>query len=342
MKLNQFKEKFNQKHLRKQTAQKQPQSIVEQDLFDEMALSNEVSADVKREYMFLHDHLADVFPFTYETVKTMVDSSPYMDYLKGQERPNDVYTAEYLPFHLVDSNWVAKYVMNVMQAKNPHQKLTFENVKAYVEHSVHFEVCRNKYEDDIVKAQITYMMDHDKPNGLMPYYNPQMAKPLGDWDMQFREQARRALGFTARLHPYSVEVGLERHADLWRPQTMDETFEDLYQRQQKWIDLDQPDLDQTKQAEFKANYKAAWMKQREHSYYHSHKRVIDELGTATANMRMSGSEAFNACREVVFYEGKHFHAYREAYKNVKAREAAAEVCQNVVASNPTQSNELSR
>lgn len=292
--------------------------------FDELNLPQNTTADVKSDYLTLHRSLPEIFPLDEHMLQNLVDHSRYVDYLQGEVRPNNIYTLEYLPFHLVDENWVANYVVNVICTKNPQQRLNRDNVKNYVQHSGHFIARREKFESMLVKAQIKYMMSHDQPNGFMPYYNPKIAKELSDWDLQFREMARRALTFTAMLDRHSVEVGIEEHANLWRHQCMEEEFEKRYGCFQKWIDLDNRRLDRNHQVKFKLNFKNnfknAWLQNREYEYYQNHKQAIDELGLANKNMKMTTTEIFKVRQKAFNYESRIYEAYSRALKNVRNQE----------------------
>ena len=338
MKLTKTKNLFHKQQLRK-TVQPELETVVEdaEIMFDEFNLPAATPAAARHDYLVVNQYLKQILPADAPHIQNLVDNSVYVDHLQGNQRPVNIYTEEYLPFHLMETDWVAQYVVNTVKSVAPHEALNLDNVKEYVEHSINFDFSRKLYEDAIVEAQIKYMMNNDKPNGLMPYYNPELAKRVPNWDMQFREIARRSLEFTARLDPHSVETGLEKHADLWRPQTMDFTFESVYNDYQKWIDLDQPNQDPAAKALFKQAYKQAWLKNREYEYYQSNKNIIDQTGTATANMKLTAQEAYQVGRECATYELAHMKAFTAAYKHFRHQHAATAA--------PTQSaptNELGR
>lgn len=265
----------------------------------------------ERVFAFLERHLRNMFPSA-DAVQQWIKNVKHEAY-----RPNNIYTAEFLPFHTRDNLWLAKYTVQSVQPENTNIK--FADVKAFVANSTAFDTARNQYELDLVKAQIQFLMDpKHMPNGLM------MLASLEDqreWSRERKNKdtcecfrgdvvrAMRALG----LNQHTTEVGLEINADLWRRQNMESTFQWHYESIAAWHPtelrhlLAEHHMTRTELDQMGAQYREIWLKLREYQYYYDHKAIIDELGTATDNMKMSTDEA---CQLAV--QAAHWH---QRYKN---------------------------
>ena len=258
----------------------------------------------------LANMMPDIFPNEHE-IQMMLRRLEYQD---QATRPNKIYTAEYLPFHIRDNKWLTQYVHEVVSQKRLRCIIGLKDIQDYVENSGVFYSSRDQYEENLIKAQIQYMLTKPVPNGLMvsqraPYQHHYMA----DYDKFFRKQLVKALSQTG-INKYKIEAGIERNAHLWRQQVMTQTFENLY------YPHPYPELIEKHQefdtwwgrlAQMKKEHQAAWLKYRELDYYAQHKAIIDRTGTATENMKMTGSDASQLLNEVKQYNTIHSQFFND-------------------------------
>ncbi len=255
----------------------------------------------QRAFRFLEPYLPNIFPSA-EATQQWINTVEY-----AENRPEYVYRAEFLPFHTRDNRWLAKYTAQIVKPANANIKLA--DVKNFVAHANAFDHARNQYELDLVKAQIQYLMEPEHtPNGLMMLSPHEVLnkrpQPKKDACENFRAKIIRAMRILG-LDPHNIEVGLETNANLWRKQTMEQAFVNYYENFSKFRqnELDQRIADRrTSWKELmrqEQQYRAIWVKLREYRYYFDHQPIIDELGTATDNMKMSTDEAFQLNMEAV-------------------------------------------
>ena len=124
-----------------------------------------------------------------------------------------------------------------------------------------------------------------------------------DCDEFFR---RHALSYfiLKGFDPHTIEINLEKNADIWRKHAMLKAFENICNLE--ILQNDFPDV-QTKKVEFyrkKYSFRKLWLRYREYEYYQRHKSVINELGLATDNMKISHKDA-----DKLYYKMQ--SAYRE-------------------------------
>lgn len=258
----------------------------------------DLTADTLRQqrvFEFLELYLPNMFP-PKKVVQAWINNVKYEAY-----RPENVYRPEFLPFHTRDDRWLAKYAAQIIKPENANIK--FADLKDFVTKSAAFDTARNQYELDLVKAQIQFLMDPEhEPNGLMKFTN---LSDQREWSRQrenkdscecFRLDVVRAMKVLG-INQHTAEVGLETNADLWRRQKMENTFQSRYVGISYWHPdelnqlLAEHHMTRAELDQMGAQYRDLWLKLREYRYYGDHQAIIDELGTATENMKMSPDQA---------------------------------------------------
>lgn len=260
----------------------------------EMARTNQIADE-----RILCDSLNQMFP-DQEYVLYSVSKLKYQD---KKERINQTYTAEYLPLHTRDNAWLTRYAYQVASERDPQVKLKWKYVENYVAESPAFDIMRNEYEQRVLRAQIPYMLNKPTPNGLMDENCcPHNYNGLPNFDRFFRNEVIRCMARFG-MDEHNVEIALERSADLWREQSMIQSFENVYYPLTVLTDIHKSidpwwrRLDKLKQA-----HQSVWLKVREYEYYQDHHEVIDELGLATENMQLKPSEVEKAKKKLIKFE----------------------------------------
>ncbi len=311
---------------------------------------------IQRDFDLLRKYLSDMFPTDASTSFAPFNrflTEDLNDYIianikSDDNRPQNLYTEELLPFHTRDNLWLAKYIQESIKyinkihqliheknipdnvnplnqnkgAKSKQPKIKFTHILKFIENSSDFDTTRNLFEVDVIRAQIRYMMKAKQPNGLLmkseynptyglfmlkSVYEPATARTYRNCDKTFRQgvlYAAEQLG--VNLH--SAEIALEKHADLWRTETMTDAFYNQYRLV--------PTKKGTSEDAFNwysinfecEKIKPIWLKRREYQYYLEHKEIIDELGTVTPAMKMSTEELNKIDEEIAIWR-KHYRAY---------------------------------
>lgn len=267
-------------------------------------LANQDAMESKHDFDLLAEIMPDVFPRGI-AVKLQVERLPQQD---PKTRPNNVYTEDYLPYHVHDDAWLTNYVSAVAKSKHPKRMIGRDNIQDYVQHSGIFYACRSRYESELFRAQIQYMLHKPMPNGLMTDATPYQNRHALDYDKTFRQALQTALAQTG-LSQHMVEVRIEENADVWRKAVMKQAFENHF------YPHPYPELIEThkefdpwwgEMAKIKQAHQDVWLQCREYNYYFEHKDVIDHTNTATAAMQLNQQDAFN-----LFAENSRYTALRD-------------------------------
>ena len=247
----------------------------------------------------LYDNLAKMFP-DQKDVEYVVAR---LKYQSPKERPNNIYTEDYLPYHTRDNNWLARYAAKVVSAAEPQARLHGKYVENFVAESSAFDIMRREYEQRLVRAQIPYMLEKPTPNGLMDINCcPHNYNDVPNYDNFFRNEVIRCLSRFG-IDDHSLEIALERNADLWRKQTMIQSFENVYYPLTVLTDIHKTILPWWRRVDkLKQAHQVVWLKVREYEYYQEHHDIIDELGLATENMLMKPNEVTKLRKNLVRFE----------------------------------------
>ena len=222
---------------------------------------------------------------------------------KTEARQNDDYTAENLPFHLQDAEWMVKYVISVVENYQPKFKLKPEHVEDYILNSPAFATMRNYFENDLVKAEINHLHEVMDQKALFDKSKDKICHDIEDYDLYFRKQISSIMSIFA-IDSKVSESNIEKNADLWREKVMLQTFENKYNPYEMTI-MTRNNLWYKYYKKFKAAHRKVWMKNREYEYYLEHKDLIDELGLATKNMKISDRKAEAIQNQLDKFENKY-------------------------------------
>lgn len=213
-----------------------------------------------------------------------------------------------------------KVVVLVDQSKDTQIKMA--HIQRFVETDLFFAQARNAYEEDLVRAQIQFMMHSKTPNGILlsrkydpvtntstisPDYDPFLARQQRNADKLFRQgviSAMHQLGVSRR----STEYALEKYADLWLEETMTDAFYNKYKLVPHRKETFNDEISWYSINIQRENVKDAWLSLRKNKYYQEHKEIIDELGLATPNMKMSEEDLQNLKEEINLWK-----LYYQAY-----------------------------
>ena len=209
----------------------------------------------------------------------------------------NTYNPQYLLFHTRDKAWLVEYAARMIARYNPKQKIDMALLQDYVKTAPAFEKRCRAFEDSVIAAYIHQTM-HDiheyefmPPKPLHPAYH-------GEYDEYLRSSvitSARLLG----LDRHTAEVGLEKNANLWRKQMMQDTFDTKYYPDAKYPlnSKDRTEWDKLHEQHFDV-----WLKQREYHYYQNNKAILDELNLKTDFMQMTPSQVVQLNAIVDGYE----------------------------------------
>ncbi len=255
------------------------------------------------DFKFLDRYVSSVFP-----TKAEVEGLMYHKNLTDRNM-RVLLHARSLPFHTREDEWLALYLEQAVaqifltereeeskrstcEAYEPILSIDQRSFLQYVKLSPKFEAMRTRYEHYLVKD---YVDNWVKGQSYDFYYTEEEKKKFvqkTNYEDVFRESvidAMVALGLPQK----SIEEGLELSASIWLMPAicrglMNESglHSDEFCALQKYEPAVAKELFNS---EFKSMAAAARL--REYKYYLKHREVIDRMGTATKNMKMSQEEA---------------------------------------------------
>ena len=228
-------------------------------------------------------YLGKIFP-TREAVSALV-SQP--NFYRG-DKPNDVYTEEYLPFHLHDLPWLTAYTIQVIENAQSKHKLKAKYVEKFIESSTAFDSIRSYYENDLVKANIKQLLKHKSPVGVQ------------DYDLVFRQELLKMMQ-PLDLDEKSLEVYIEQNANIWRKPVMLQAFENKYSHFQN---LKMNDFWKHYFVSFKKAHQELWLKNREYRYGEDHLEAVTKAGTLTKNMQITDCKIKQIQEKLCKFENK--------------------------------------
>ena len=226
---------------------------------------------------------------------------------KDTERQN----ADFLPFHTRDEKWLAKYVYSTVKEAEPETAVKFANVKKFVATSRDFDAFRRRYEENLTREQIKFIYNDYVFSGENAYFR-HLDDQKNNLDKAFRNEVVKTLTYMG-VDEHSVEIGLEKNADLWRERTMLQSFNNRFYPENR-EDKNDKSLWRNNPHNMR-EHRDAWLRLRECMYYQEHKDIIDELGLATKNMRMSDHECINLSSRVIDFYKKHYNIPTNTLEN---------------------------
>lgn len=226
----------------------------------------------------------DAFVVLKEEVKDLFPKTGIW-YSSCFKRPSEV-SNMYLPCHLRDNAWLAKYFQKALTEKQIYVPTRF--VKAFVDGSPEFAEARHNYELEIVKWQINWMRGGGE-HWLMPKGFDEFSLLFSpDVDVMFRGgvvKTLTAIGMDSEV----IEEGIEKNANLWRESYMKLGFQHEFEPYVYLKGSPEPASE-----EFKEN----WLCLREYRYYQQHRKSVDSYGTQTPYMMIDAAQAAELSRVV--------------------------------------------
>lgn len=195
-----------------------------------------------------------------------------------QALPDNLYSASYLPYHTRDDTWLVNYLAFNLSLHTDHE-FPKEYLTKMVQ-SKYFDKYRTEYELRLVRGQVGSFMENQQ--GPV-----RTGESKVNYDHLFRDNVMQDL-MRRGVNKHSIEAGLELSADLWREPTMYQTFCRQEYPRASLVESRFPEWDKNTRRllAFKKRHFDTWRKYREYQYYQDHQAIIDELGTATPNMKM--------------------------------------------------------
>lgn len=222
-----------------------------------------------------------------------------------------------LPCHLRDDLWLAK----MLKKDQNLYYISLDKILKFVKNSPFFEEKRHEYEQEIVRWQINFIVNHgegwicdDEYGGDFVYMTPVC-------DLGVRKGVVDTLSKIG-INEDAIEEGLEKNVDLWRDSFMEQAFRNeyepvffnlggyvinkTYENTNNKIELPQADRD----------HKENWIKMRKYEYYKRHKNSVDKYGVVEPEMLMTDEEAFKL---KTYLEEKHIERKEEIEQYQKVR-----------------------
>lgn len=235
----------------------------------------------------LHDKLNEIFPSgdVVEIFYNLLKSS--------KNQCKDVVSMVNLPAHVRDCEWMVNYIERVVNDSAnglKSNKVKRYSIETFVESDPKFNDRRVQYEEDVVAAEIEDYMD--KHNYNVSFRTLEQIKI--DCSSNIDELARQEImNNVSRLNldHHSIEAGLEKNSYLWLEQTM---MVEYYNRFVRPLEMVSSSINARQFEDIKDKVLASfdgWRAIRIFEYGQRHKSIIDELGTATTDMKISPREA---------------------------------------------------
>ena len=208
----------------------------------------------------------------------------------------------------------------------PDVKINFRNVLNFVKNDEFFNQTRNEYEEDLVRAQINFMMQDQQPSGLLLrtaynninnqfftvkeyHFHEVMKDPNAD--VVFRQKVFNAMTKLG-IDTHSIEAGLEKHANLWREKMMLNAYYNQYPlpaEKEKNHDLNDG-INEIANV-FREGFKKTWLRHRRGKYYQEHQQILDEL--SITNLKVSDEEMQKLKQDLYWWDG-----YYQSLTNIQS------------------------
>ena len=295
-KLSKLIDNFKQKHLSEQTVR------------------------MLKDYEFLRAYLPKVFPDE-ESIEILSLIQP-----SAENKDIKSYTEDFLPLHSQDTEWMAKYInksiKNDMKNGADLPKVKFDNIQSFVEVDPEFKDERDRYERDLTFVEIENLLIDRKTDDQSDYKAMQdRVNKSFHVEETFRHEILRKLT-NFGLDSHNIETTLETYAEIWRSEAMDKTYINRFIRPLVLAKNHIPAHQYVEILDKISALRPEWKNLREKHYYDKHERIIDELGLATENMKMSKEESYaryNAWQDK--YQDTIFPVWNIAYAKTEEDEA---------------------
>lgn len=258
----------------------------DEDVYDENS-----NSDLAKAYHDLDKLLPELFPND-KAIKEIIKKHKNK---KGVYH-KDEYILECLPFNLRNKKWLYKYVLNFVKDKGLFFQFDLESLESYVYSSPKFENASKEFGEKFMRLKLENMMKTTRAEHetIVDAGFPDISHRI-DCDEFFRQHALSYFilkGFDS----HSVELALERNADVWRRKSMLQAFENTCNLEIVVHDYPKSPISKVQYLRCKHDYRKLWIKYREYEYYQKHKKVINELNQNEVVhlddvMKMSAKEA---------------------------------------------------
>ena len=208
---------------------------------------------------------------------------------KGSYR-HDEYILDCLPHNLRNDKWLVQYLTRYLAEKNLLDKINPICLNEYVKLPNFKKACK-EFGDLFIKTKLEHMMvarraEHETVvDAGFPDFNHRI-----DCDEYFRQHALTYF-ILKGFDRHTIEANLEKNANIWRKQTMCQAFENICNLEILVHDFPKSNIEKMQFYHKKYEYRKLWLKFREYEYYQRHKGLIDKLGLATDDMKLSPKEA---------------------------------------------------
>ena len=203
----------------------------------------------------------------------------------------------FLPSHLHDSDWLVA-MFNERIPNFPK-----EVIEIYINTNPYFEKKRDKYEQEIVKWQIRYMLNGG--DGWICDDEFYMFNP--DCDKVFRDGIFKTLT-AINMDEERVEEGIEKNRDLWLEKWIKTAFNNIYDSFWDFFSID--DLPKVSEDHFNM-----WRRLRIYEYYNDHKNFVDKYGKVLDGMIMKDEEVEELKKKLDIEDFKRHKVIEEFHKN---------------------------
>ena len=318
------------------------------DIFKQKDLINETT--LERDFAVLREYTPMMFPLKSEN-DLRIAGIQFGDLRIGGNTTDD-----YLPYHTRDNKWLARDLNDLVKfmqkmerneakteakkqgldlstlAPAEQPKIRFSHVKKFVETDVLFDQERNAYEEDLVRAQIDFMLNDNQPNGLLMHsaynpannnffvvkdFNPESIHKALNADKVFRDSVVKAMN-NLGIAPHSIQAGIEKH-DVWRDKMMTEAYYNHYPLPSENQNLvNEEGVDEVVNV-MREGFKETWLRHRKGQYFTEHQDILNEL--RLTDMKVTDQEMQTLNEQVAWWENHYF-------STVQSKQAQAAQKQN--------------
>ncbi len=227
---------------------------------------------------------------------------------------NQIYTAQYLPFHTRDNVWLANYIAKLVHdlqvkpsrdgKKSSYRMLGvvgLADVMQFMKNSVEFTQARDCYEQNLVASYIPLLSDNTRDDFFTVAEEKRAILSHKHCSTLFRYRITEAMRFLG-LPEDVIELGIEKNRSKWYARMQKHTFANLYEHV--------PMLEQNSQYIYsylrkellalekaRDEFQVNWEKLEALKYYKAHKAAIDKVGGGASYMKISKGQAVNLMKK---------------------------------------------
>ena len=269
------------------------------------------SGEFAKDYKILDQLLPKVFPN-----ENMIRAIIKRHKAKKDSYRHDEYILDCLPHHLRDERWLSKYLHRYLREKSLTGDIDLDCLTSYVK-TPNFKKACGDFADKFISAKLRSMMvstraEHET---IVDAGFPDMSHRI-DCDVFFRQHALSYFilkGFDRN----TIEINLEKNADIWRKDSMRQAFENICNLEIVVHDFPKKNRDIYEFYHKKYEYRKLWLEYREYEYYRRHKEYVDKTGLATNAMKLSPDEVSKLIHDMDIAEKNMIQVLTKKYENEK-------------------------